>query len=151
MRKLKSTIILTLIATLFILSNTNAQAVRVEWVMTFECDPTIWCIPEPGSGEVVYNEIYRLDKDGNLKGFHYNLMGGKIIGCETQTVYKVNSTANSNEKISRNNDNTVYIYTEKLMFTGPKGVKYFATWKAHTTVNAKGEVIVNYFDINWCD
>lgn len=151
MRKLKSTIILALLATLFAMSNINAQVHRIEVVITFECDPTIWCIPEPGSGEVVYNEFYRYDKDGNLTGFHYNLKGGKIIGCETQTVYKVNSTANSNEKIIINKGQTVYIYTEKLMFTGPKGVKYLATWKAHRTVNANGEVKVDYYDINWCE
>ncbi len=151
MRKLKSTIILTLFAALLAMSNINAQAVRYDNVMTFDCDPTIWCIPEPGSGEIVYNELSRYDKDGNLTGWHYNLKGGKITGCETGIVYKLNSTGNSKVEIIKNNDQAVYVYSEKLKFTGPKGVKYVATWKAHRTINANGEVKVDYFEINWCE
>ncbi len=146
MKKLKISFFLIFVVAFFATSQANAQVVHDEWIFDVECDPTAWCMPEPITGYIIYNVIYRYDKEGNNTGVHFNTKYGRLTGCETGMVYKVKDVSNEIYNVNKNNDQEVWNLSSKLVYVGKKGVKYFMTWKGHFSMDANGEIKVDYFE-----
>jgi hypothetical protein len=153
MKKAKISFILTLLAAFFTVSLLNAQTFHEEWVYDIKCDwgLWVWCLEEPVEGTVVYNVVYRLDKEGNVKGFHANLKGGKITGCTTGTVYKIRNSWNDGGKLNKNNDQQVWNYVDKMQIVAPGGEKYRVVFKGKLTVNANGEITKDFYFESMCE
>lgn len=153
MKKLKISFFLILVVAFFATSQSNAQVVHDQWIFDITCEDGLWvfCLEEPVTAYIVYNVHTKFDKDGNVKNWHCNIKGGKLIGCNTGTVYKSMNAGNEVIKVNKNNDQAGYHYVERLMFVGDKGKKYIMTWKFNFTVNANGEQVTAFAEVVDCD
>ena len=135
------------------LSQISAQTFHEEWVFDIECDwgLWVWCLEEPVHGTLVYNVVYRLDKEENLKGFHANVKAGKLTGCTTGIVYKIRNSWNDGGKLNKNNDQQVWNYVDKMQIVAPGGEKFTIVFKGKLIVNANGEIIKDFYVESMCD
>ena len=134
-------------------SQINAQTIHEEWVYDVTCADGlwVWCLEEPVDGTVIYHVVNRFDKDGNVKGFHANVKGGKFVGCVSGTVYKTNGSWNETTMFNDNNGQQVWNYTDNTNFIGKKGQKFTVVFKGKLTVNANGEIKRDYYAEVMCD
>jgi len=153
MKKAKLTFLLMLTSAFFAVSLLQAQTIHEEWVFDVVCEDGlwVWCLEEPVHGSAVYNVVYKVNEDGDVVKFHANIKGGKFVGCESGTVYKIQNSWNDKTLVNKNNDHQVWIYNDKTQIVAPKGVKYTVLFKARFVSNANGKVILDYFTVDWCD
>lgn len=153
MRNLKISFLLAILTILFATFQSNAQAVHDEWIYDFNCEWNFFsnCLEEPVTGSFTYNVISHYDNDGNFTGWHFNVKGGKLTGCFTERKFNVIDSYNEHTKVNSNNDQYVYNLVNQFKLVGKKGEKYNIRLKAHVTINANGEVKVDYFDVVWCE
>ena len=154
MKKIKITVIVLFLSAFGTFIPCNAQAEHPELVFNIKCKySTVFsrCLNETVEGILIYNEIIRRDKNGKLRGRHYNIKGGQLTGCKSGKVFHVIDTGNRTYISNDNNDQYVYNMTTTLLLVGKKGENYRTTWKGHMTKNANGDLIVNYWEMVDCD
>ena len=127
-----------MLAAVLVAQLANAQIVREEWVIPFE-NTWVYCLEENASGTLVYDVMYKFDKEGNLVRFSLHNKGGFIVG-ESGTLYKV--IDNFHEKYG------VTPQEEELMITGiykiiapGDGQIYDGRVQIHVDVDKCGELI----------
>jgi hypothetical protein len=152
MKKARITFLLALLTAFFAVSLLQAQTIHEEWTYDVKCSDGlwIWCLEEPVEGIAVYNVVYKVNEEGEVVKFHANIKGGKLVGCETGTVYKIQNSWNDKTLVNKNNDQQVWNYVDKTHLVAPKGVKYTVLFKGKFTANANGEIILDNFSVDWC-
>jgi hypothetical protein len=152
MKKVKISFLLGLALAFFAVNEQQAQTIHDEMVFEVKCEDGlwVWCLEEPVEGTAIYNVVIKLNKEGEVKKFHANIRGGKLVGCETGTVYKIQNSWNETYISNKNNDQQVIRVHDKTHMVAPKGVRYTVLFVTKYTVNANGEVIMDIESVDFC-
>jgi len=153
MRKIKITIILTVLTAFLAINQSYAQAQQYESVTNISCDETsriTSCLGEPVEGYIVYNIVNHTKKDGSSSNRHWNVKHGVLTGCITGREFKVIQSFKNSKNINDNNDQEVRIYVNRITLIGEKGEKYSIIIKSHLTINANGDEVVSNAEFVSC-
>jgi hypothetical protein len=122
--------------------NLNAQTTTSKIIDGY-IEVYIPCVPEIAVGVVSLTEVLHFDKDGNLTKWHYNAIGGELVGPVSGTIYHPVGCTQSMVKSSLSNGAHTETLTNSYMFIGKNGVNFVAKDVWHVTITSDGETIVD--------
>jgi len=130
----------------FTTKSLNAQTIQ-QRTLDVPASFYIPCVPEAANGTVTFHYFEHYDKDGTLIKWQFQILGGKVTGEVTGTVYTVSQMVNRQVLVGKNG---TYVENSQIIIhfqgTGKDGVMLRWHNNFHITINPNGDIPSLYWD-----
>jgi hypothetical protein len=145
MKTLKIAFLLSILIA-FTTKSLNAQTIQQR---TLDVPVSVYvpCIPEIATGTATIQYFEHFDKSGNLIKWQFHMLGGKVTGEITGTVYTVSQMVNQQILVGKDSK---YVENSQIIVhfqgTGKGGVMLRWHNNFHITITPDGDITSLYWD-----